>query len=209
MTVGRWRFAWLALRGRSGCSRLVHIRLFLKFLPDFCDAVSLHTSLTPTAHFRHTAAVLARRNVAETIATRCATNNQPGGDALEEDSRDGTARASAGWEPAGDTFYAWRYRPIADSRRRAPRDPFYEGRHGADRGAGTTRGGRRRGTRSTRGATGPIADSRGLAPRDPFYAGRHGGGPVLRGAPRDRSWAGPVLRGEFNSRGDRSPAGSR
>ena len=154
MTVRRWRFAWLPLRGRSGSSRLVNIQLFLKFLPDFFDSSSLHTPLTPTAHFRHNAAVLARRKVAETIATRCATNNQPGGGALEENSWDGTPRASVGWEPAGDTYYAWRYRPIADSRRRAPRDPFYEGRHGAHRGAGTTRGGRRRGTRSTRGATG-------------------------------------------------------
>ena len=58
---------------------------------------------------------------------------------MEEDSRDGTARASAGWEPAGDTFYAWRYRPIADSRRRAPRDIRLPARRRCD---GLSQGGR-------------------------------------------------------------------
>ena len=79
ITVGRSRFVRLALRGRSGFSRLVRASRYSSFfailasvasllLPTslahtfthdtFCSQPhSLHTSLTPTAHFRHIPAV--------------------------------------------------------------------------------------------------------------------------------------------------------
>ena len=67
ITVGRSRFVRLALRGRSGFSRLVRASRYSSFFAILASVASLllptslaHTFTTPTAHFRHTAAAALR-----------------------------------------------------------------------------------------------------------------------------------------------------